>query len=275
MENTEASHNSYTYRYGVFRAGVFHRWEIPSDGPNDIEVDEKEDVAMDNEEENKSDDKTPGVVDDEVSSHVLPLKLLEVGEEYTVNDVLGVTSGHPNIDHIRVPHNDGYREMTMLHSTSKTGSFAKIQSGTSLSTVGARTAVKDGTKKKVGFAPEPPSYHAVQHGQTQSHIRKEPITLDSTDGLIVASVFLPVHVHRSPEGEWSADWDYESLLSMQTHLRVTRIGIVKWRGWHGNFGKDGSPQEGVPLDERHKVEACLRALNCVPVWIEPGLVGEM
>jgi hypothetical protein len=220
------------------------------------------------------DEKTPDFVDDEVSSHVLPLKLLAVGEEYTINDVLGVTSGHPNIDHIRVPHNNGYREVTMLHSTSRTDSFAHAKSGNSLNTsLHSKPNLKDGGKKKVGFAPEPPSYHAV-HGHEQS-FAKEQITLDSTDGLIVASVFLPVHVHRSPEGEWSADWDYESLLSMQTHLRVTRIGVVKWRGWHGNFGKDGSPEGGVPVDERHKVEACLRALHCVPVWIEPVLIGEM
>jgi hypothetical protein len=114
------------------------------------------------------------------------------------------------------------------------------------------------------------------HGQPgRGFAEKEQIALESTDGLIVASVFLPVHLHRSAEGEWSADWDYESLLSMQTHLRVTRIGVVKWRGWHGNVGKDGSPEGGVPVDERHKVEACLRTLNCVPVWVEPVLLGEM
>jgi len=132
--------------------------------------------------------------------------------------------------------------------------------------------MKSEGSKKVGFAPEPPSYHSL-HGQAPKH--KEQIHLDSTDGLIVASVFLPVHLNRSPEGEWSADWDYEALLSMQTHLRVTRIGGVKWRGWHGNFGKDGSPEGGVPVEERYKVEACLRAFNCVPVWVEPVLFGEM
>ena len=88
-------------------------------------------------------------------------------------------------------------------------------------------------------------------------------------------MFLPVHLHRSPEGEWSADWDYEALLSMQSHLRVTRVGVVKWRGWHGNFGRGDSPEGGVPVDERPKVEACLRAFNCVPVWIDPVLFGEM
>ncbi|EED93919.1 trehalose-6-phosphate synthase, partial [Thalassiosira pseudonana CCMP1335] len=80
----------------------------------------------------------------------------------------------------------------------------------------------------------------------------------SSDGLIVVSAFLPVHVTRSDNGEWSADWDYEALLSMQTHLRVTRVGT-----------------SGVPVDERHKVEAVLRPFNCVPVWVPTSLFGEM
>jgi len=263
-KNLDANDNTYTYRYAVFRAGIFHRWENPADGPSDdgarSDVDMVEDAVAD--------------ADAEEASHRLPLKLLAVGEEYTVNDVLGVTTGHPNIDHIRVPHSTGYEEMTMLHSTSRQDSFGKVKSGTSLSSsIGSRpNLMKDAGKKKVGFAPEPPSYHGADGNAVG---KREPVHLDSTDGLIVASVFLPVHLHRSPEGEWSADWDYEALLSMQTHLRVTRIGVVKWRGWHGNVGKDGSPSGGVPEEEKHKVEACLRAFNCVPVWVEPVLFGEM
>uniref|UniRef100_A0A7S3Q2V3 CBM20 domain-containing protein n=1 Tax=Chaetoceros debilis TaxID=122233 RepID=A0A7S3Q2V3_9STRA len=257
---------TYSYRYAVFRAGVFHRWEDPSDGPSD-----DGNVKMDVENEGT------------IATHKVPLKLLTVGEEYTINDVLGVTFGHPNIDHIRVPHNSGYEEMTMLHSTHRIDSFQKVKSGTSLSTSIHRvSSIPDTKKKKVGFAPEPPSYQGTDGhgGGSSAGMKREPVHLDSTDGLIVASAFLPVHLHRSPEGEWSADWDYEALLSMQTHLRVTRIGVVKWRGWHGNFGQQTcnkkSPQEGgVPVDERHKVEECLRQFNCVPVWVEPLLFGEM
>lgn len=104
---------------------------------------------------------------------------------------------------------------------------------------------------------------------------KQAVHLTSSDGLIVVSAFLPVHLTRSDNGEWSADWDYEALLSMQTHLRVTRIGTVKWRGWHGNVGGGESSESGVPLDERHKVEAVLRPFNCVPVWVPTSLFGEM
>ena len=139
-------------------------------------------------------------------------------------------------------------------------------------------STKDGNKKRVGFAPEPPSYHDHHHSGTSSsfNLRKDPVQLDSnTDGLIVASVFLPVHLHRTNDGKWSADWDYEALLSMQTHLRVTRVGVVKWRGWHGNKGADGSPEGGVPESERHLVEECLRPFHCVPVWVDPSMFGEM
>lgn len=288
--NNNNSNPTYSYRYIIYRAGVFHRYEDPSDGPSDTnEKDEAEDTNKENEHDvidtTMTDDSNDADGDGTSKPHELPLRLLAAGEEYTINDVLGVTSGHPNIDHIRVPHSTGYEEMTMLHSTSRADSFTKVKSGTSLSSsLHAHKPKSDPPKKKVGFAPEPPSYHGTDghnHGHNHSnHMKKQPVHLDSTDGLIVASVFLPVHLYRSPEGEWSADWDYEALLSMQTHLRVTRVGVVKWRGWHGNFGNtdaaNKSPQEGgVPENERYKVEECLRHFNCVPVWVEPVLFGEM
>ncbi len=222
-------------------------------------------------------------MDDENARHELQLSLFAVGEEYVVNDVLGVTNpGHPDIEHIRVHHSSEVGDMKMLHSTSRNDSFSakkSIKSGNSLSTMGGSSShlnKETTSKKKVGFAPEPPSYHD-QHSSEPSGfaVKKEPVHLDSTDGLIVASVFLPVHLHRSRNGRWSADWDYEALLSMQTHLRVTRVGVVKWRGWHGNKGADGSPEGGVPENERHLVEECLRPFNCVPVWVEPSMFGEM
>lgn len=125
-----------------------------------------------------------------------------------------------------------------------------------------------GSKKKVGFAPVPPAPRL-------SSPPKQAVHLTSSDGLIVVSAFLPVHLTRSDEGEWTADWDYEALLSMQTHLRVTRVGTVKWRGWHGNVGGGKSDESGVPIDERHKVEAVLRPFNCVPVWVPTTIFGEM
>lgn len=259
--NDASNQASFYYRYAVYRAGVFHRWEDPTDGPSGD--DSREDADM-----------KDSCVQTEDEKHILPLRLLMSGEEYIINDVLGLTSGHLDIDHIKVPHISGYGEVTMLHAPNMSNSFIgqKSNSMTSTRSIGSKSHLnKDPTKKKVGFAPDPPAYHANE----ARSMKKAPVHLDSTDGLIVVSVFLPVHVHRSPEGQWSADWDYEALLSMQSHLRVTRVGVVKWRGWHGNFGRGDSPEGGVPVEERSKVEECLRAFNCVPVWIEPVLFGEM
>ena len=273
-KSVDSKPHAYTYRYGVFRAGGFYRWEDPTDGPSD------DDSNQNNKSNSKSGSSNSLSSINNSNNHILPTRLLANGEEYTVNDVCGVTHGRPNIDHIRVPHSNQYEELTMLHSTSKQDSFNRVKSGNSLSSSGhnllrgsSRGNLKSETKKKVGFAPEPPAYHGPDSHNSQN--KKEPVLLNSTDGLIVASVFLPVHLHRSAEGEWSADWDYEALLSMQTHLRVTRIGVVKWRGWHGNVGKDGSPEQGVPVEERYLVEKCLRAFSCVPVWVESVTLGEM
>ena len=93
--------------------------------------------------------------------HALPLRLLAIEEEYVVNDVLGVTNPtHPDIEHIRVPHaTDSMGDIKMLHSTSRQDSFAK-KSGNSLNALGGSNAKlnKEHEQKKVGFAPEPPSY---------------------------------------------------------------------------------------------------------------------
>lgn len=256
---------TFQYRYAVWRAGVFYRWEQPSDGPTDID----DDVDMAN---NVNQIETSG----EVQYHRVPLKLLTNRETYLVNDVLGAFTGPPDIDHLRLPSQTSVTASSLhrrdnssgghLVSTGSRGSL--ISSGSAQSTAQMSRAAK---KKKVGFAQVPPPYHP------RTGIPKQAVHLTSTDGLVVVSVFLPVHLHRSDVGEWTADWDYEMLLSMQTHLRVTRIGVVKWRGWHGNQGRDGtgSPEAGVPRNERHKVEACLAPFNCVPVWIEPTVFGEM
>ena len=214
----------------------------------------------------------------------MPLRLLTPDEIYTINDVLGTATGPPDIDHIRIcAKSSSMNELAMLHSSSQKDSFSMLRSGSrdnSLcrkSSGGSLTILSsspgtEATKKKVGFAPQPQPYKLNTGGGDST---RAPVQLGSTDGLVVASVFLPVHLHRSLDGQWSADWDYEALLSMQTHLRVTRIGVVKWRGWHGNYGRHGSPEEGVPENERPAVEACLRPFHCVPVWVEPSLFGEM
>jgi hypothetical protein len=248
----------FNYRYAIYRAGVFHRWEEPSEIDGD-DVDEQ----LSHQDNNEADSSNNNV-------HQIPLHLFNAGELYTVNDVLGFTVGPPDIDHIKIR-----QQMSSVSSLARknTNSAASLY-GITTSRPTSSSAISDsgGSKKKVGFVPPQPS---PSHISDSTSSNKQAVHLTSSDGLIVVSAFLPVHLTRSEDGEWSADWDYEALLSMQTHLRVTRVGTVKWRGWHGNVGGGESSESGVPVDERHKVEVALRPFNCVPVWVPTNLFGEM
>ena len=300
----------FRYRYLIYRSGKFHRFEKPSDSPKDAAVDDQEGSNM--AVEASASPSRVEVGDEETESdkdsyHQIPLRLLMDRESYVVNDVLGKTTGPPDIDHIRIGGRDHRTSASTLHSrdhsrdsiniSNSLASIASKGSGVGLSSLqqqqqgqgGGGGGGHQGRKRAVGFAPSPPTYHSHepsapgaggpnnnnQRGAAGATGRPGPVHLNSTDGLVVVSAFLPVVLHRSDDGEWTADWDYEILLSMQTHLRVTRVGVVKWRGWHGNRGKDGSPEAGVPLLERPKVEECLRPFHCVPVWIDTQLFGEM
>ena len=253
----KSANSKFTYRFAIHRAGVFHRWESPQDGPDD-------------------EDNPAGPDYHEISLHLMVNR-----ESYTVNNVLGVTGLPAKIDHVRVRSSNRYGSADSLHNRTGSGildaaTFVTLRGSPSGSPGSKLTAPAPPPRKKaVGFAPPPPPYHQKAASST-----KQAVHLNSTDGLVVVSVFLPVILKRSDTGQWSADWDYEMLLSMQTHLRVTRIGVVKWRGWHGNTstdsnGKKGSPEAGVPRAERHLVEECLRPFHCVPVWVDPTLFGQM
>ena len=291
----------FRYRYVIYRGGKFHRFESPSDNPKDDDEEGNSNMAVETAAKVGAGD---GAAAERY--HQIPLRLLLDRESYVMNDVLGKTTGPPNIDHIRIGGSNHRSSASTLHSRehsrdniSATG-LASLASMTSKgSGVGLASqqqqqgqgggAGHQGRKRAVGFAPAPPTYHSHappsgtpgasnnsnQRGAGGGTSRTGPVHLNSTDGLVVVSAFLPVILHRSDAGEWTADWDYEILLSMQTHLRVTRVGVVKWRGWHGNSGKAGSPEAGVPLLERPKVEECLRPFHCVPVWIDTQLFGEM
>jgi len=250
---TQQQHlSTFTYRYAVHRAGLFYRWESISDGPKELLKKEGQHTPQ----------------NDAPTKHELPLQLLTNRESYVVNDVLGLTTGHPDIDHVRVPSKPAQVRAAALARVSSGGGAQSPQAAA----VGQAAAAGVRKSKHVGFSPPPVVTHKTQPAAAQS---KQAVHLNSTDGLVVVSAFLPIVLHRADNGVWFADWDYEMLLSMQTHLRVTRIGVVKWRGWHGNTGGEGSPEAGVPVNERHLVEECLRQFNCVPVWIDPALFGEM
>jgi trehalose 6-phosphate synthase/phosphatase len=272
----------FRYRYAIYRKGKFYRFEKASDAPStkDIPDGDNSDIAMDV----GMDTSSEPTDDSSVAHHQLTLRLLANRESYVVNDVLGKITGPPDIDHNRMESNrtmdDTKSSIASMHSRNssfgQSSSFSGLQSkgsGSQLNSI--NTPATSARKNAVGFAPAPPPYH-----RPKAAAALQAVHLNSTDGLVVVSAFLPVILHRNDQGKWSADWDYEALLSMQTHLRVIRIGVVKWRGWHGNFGMSGkkhaSPEAaGVPVNERHLVEECLRPFNCVPVWMETSLFGEM
>jgi hypothetical protein len=260
-------HHYYSYRYVIFRAGAFHRFEDASDRPGDTtpfrhhgsRSDEANDVTMgDGNREQQQLQQPPS--QKQSITHKLSLRHIHPGETYVVSDVLGRKT--PDIEKISA---NILAKADSLLSRSSAWSNA-VSRGPSGDVLG-----KPDGKKKVNFAPPP----ALSRNMGKASSTPSAVTLSSTDGLVVASVFLPVHLHRSDDGEWAAHWDYEALLSMETHLRVTRIGTVKWRGWHGNSGADGSPEGGVPEEERWKVEKCLQPFNCIPIWVDTKLFGDM
>ena len=185
----------------------------------------------------------------------IPLKIMEPNQEYRVIDNLGVK-------HLSFTSSN-FKKMDI--AASSVGSLSMHGSCKSLQRKSSNALMMMDRSKHGGKGSLPRLFRG----------NNPTIDLNSSDGVVVASAFLPVHLHRSDAGEWSAEWDYEALLSMSTHLRVTRVGTVKWRGWHGNTGDEGSPEGGVPVDEHHLVEKCLEPFNCVPVWCSTSQFGEM
>ena len=76
----------------------------------------------------------------------------------------------------------------------------------------------------------------------------------SDDCAIIISYFLPVVVEKVSEDKWTASWDEEALLAMQTEMRVARIGTVRYPA-------------GIPVEDEEKVSAALLDLNCFPVFL--------
>jgi len=125
----------FRYRYAVFRAGVFFRWEEEMD-ENFISVDE-DTTTTTNTSTNKTtaamaamdvEDNTVSTDTDTTTSklnyHALPLRFLIAAETYVVNDVLGKRRGQrPDIYHKRPPTMSGGRH-TSTQYVGVTGSGA-------------------------------------------------------------------------------------------------------------------------------------------------------
>lgn len=78
--------------------------------------------------------------------------------------------------------------------------------------------------------------------------------VSTQDGVIIVSYFLPVILSRSGTGKWSASWDDENLLSLQTSLRIKWVGSVRYFG-------------AIPVEEEDRVTAVLQEMDCFPIFI--------
>lgn len=80
--------------------------------------------------------------------------------------------------------------------------------------------------------------------------------LKSTDGVIIVAYFLPVILHRTRLGKWSATWDSENILSLDLNARVTFVGSVRYHG---------AP---IPVEDEEEVTIALLSINCHPIFID-------
>ncbi|CAM9826529.1 unnamed protein product [Scytosiphon promiscuus] len=63
------------------------------------------------------------------------------------------------------------------------------------------------------------------------------------------------------EDVWTAEWDYEQLIALQTNLRVVRVGTVKCA-------------EEIGEDDKAAVASALLKLNCVPLFLAKSLTHQ-
>ena len=130
------------------------------------------------------------------------------------------------------------------------------------------------TENSTSAMPSPPislTYNAAKNGSiiAQSEAlsfrskqfaewgRKSRIdgNLKPTDGVIIVAYFLPVNLHRSRNGAWSASWDSENILSLNLNARATFVGSVRYHG---------AP---IPVEDEEAVTIALMSLNCHPIFI--------
>ena len=98
-----------------------------------------------------------------------------------------------------------------------------------------RREAKPLSQKKMPATPERPSPRSSKYDDEQREALAKFLgdeapgagALAPTDGVVVASLFLPVLIARDSSGKLQIAWDHENLLSLQTPLRVTRVGIAR------------------------------------------------
>lgn len=90
----------------------------------------------------------------------------------------------------------------------------------------------------------------------RSHIDND---INKSDSVIIVSYFLPVILHKSRDGIWSAKWDEETILSLNLDIRTTWVGSVRYHG---------AP---IPVEDEASVTHVLAKMNCCPIFINQNM----
>lgn len=117
--------------------------------------------------------------------------------------------------------------------------------------------LNSGFNIKSNILPKPSDHHLYQarHFEEWSNRALLDANVPSNYGVIIVSFFLPVVLKRLNNGSWTAEWDYENVVTLNLKNRTTWIGSVRY---------DNSP---IPENEEEAVAAALAPLNCFPIFL--------
>ena len=102
----------FRYRYAIYRAGRFHRWEDPSDaGSSGASASASASASPEEQPQQAPSSSSPSL-----PMHCLPLQCLSRDEQYAVSDVLGRPEDPPSIEHVAAVRIGGTYSAASLHS---------------------------------------------------------------------------------------------------------------------------------------------------------------
>lgn len=312
-----------TYKYLLNSGGCFDRWE-PVQGVRSLRVRGPTMMQLDTFGSLRAQEKDAAGGITPTAGDVAPL-------DSSASAGAGVgpaTSGSPILKHASTPHHHHHSRSASggvpyepgARPPSATGSRSIVSSGGSSSITDdmaydapSGSSVGTGGVGSTGGGGGAHSHdgshshghgHGHRHGGAagvvsvatpQRHSRKASrYNLKSNDRVIIAGYFLPVILHcSSKDGTWSAEWDYESLLSLKrgADRGKERAGAAaaaggssarasRRRARRAKVGPDivwvGTPKfpGGVPKDQRPAVDRLLESMNCYAVWLEVDVARD-
>jgi len=93
--------------------------------------------------------------------------------------------------------------------------------------------------------------------------------ISSEDRVVVVSYFLPVILHLSEEGEWTAEWDNENILSLQADISSRAMNRAMDKiSWVGTARYQGA---AVPQEHEQAVSYVLTSMHCFPVYVSESM----